>query len=234
MPYKIETHCHTSEVSSCGRLPGSQIAEGYMLAGYSASVVTDHIGADRFALGRRYLPDRVDMYLQGWREAKKEGDKWGLNVLLGAEARLISGDEDFLIFGLAEEDIGPLMLLLDSRPDIYAFSAAVRARGWMIVQAHPCRPGLKTGPPETLDGVEVYNGNPRHDSRNALALAFAREHGLLMTSGSDAHHFMDVARGGLLSPEEIANNDQLLAFLRRDKRPERIETLTGFVKKQSV
>ena len=32
----------------------------------------------------------------------------------------------------------------------------------------------KTAPPETLDGVEVYNGNPRHDSRNALALAFAR------------------------------------------------------------
>jgi hypothetical protein len=39
-----------------------------------------------------------------------------------------------------------------------------------------CRPAN----PAFLDGVEVFNGNPRHDSRNHLAAAFAEENGLVV------------------------------------------------------
>ena len=230
MEYKVELHAHTAEVSGCGKLPGSQVAQGYAMAGYKTLVITDHIGADRYAVGKRFLPERAEMFLSGWRAAKAEGEKWGLHVLLGAEARLVSGDEDFLIFGLEEEHIAPLMVLLDGRPDIYGLSARMHEWGMLVVQAHPCRPGLRKAPPEALDGVEVYNGNPRHNSHNELALAFAEENGLLMTSGSDAHEFMDVARGGVISPAEILDNAQLLAFLRASGQPKRIETRTGFLK----
>ena len=33
---KIDTHVHTSEVSSCGKLTASQIVESYVAAGYDA------------------------------------------------------------------------------------------------------------------------------------------------------------------------------------------------------
>ena len=114
MEYKIEIHAHTSETSNCGKLPGSQQAQGYAIAGYSTLVITDHISAGRFANGFRRPEDRAEMFLTGWRAARAEGEKWGLHVLLGAEARLVSGDEDFLLLGIEPEHIAPLMLLLDA------------------------------------------------------------------------------------------------------------------------
>ena len=47
------------------------------------------------------------------------------------------------------------------------------------MQAHPFRTGLTREDPALLDGVEVFNGNARHDSHNDDALRFARENGLL-------------------------------------------------------
>ena len=54
-------------------------------------------------------------------------------------------------------------------------------------------------PAELLDGVEVLNLNPRHDSRNDLALAYAEEHHLLMTAGSDCHRPGDEGTTGILA-----------------------------------
>jgi predicted metal-dependent phosphoesterase TrpH len=65
-----------------------------------------------------------------------------------------------------------------------------------------------------LDGVEVFNGNPRADSQNGLALSYAKEHGLLQNSGSDAHRPEDVGRGGLLTKERIADLSMLKTVLR--------------------
>ena len=229
MEFKIELHAHTSETSNCGKLPGSQMAQGYAIAGYRTLVITDHISADRFANGFRRPEERAELFMAGWRAAKAEGEKWDMHVLLGAEARLVSGDEDFLIFGLEPEHIAPLMLFLDARPDIYALHARVNDWGAVLVQAHPYRPGQQPAPADALDGLEVYNGSQRHDSHNELALAYAEAHDLLMTSGSDAHQFMDVGRGGLLTEEEITTGSQLAAFLRRGKHPRRIETRGGFL-----
>ena len=231
MDYKIEMHAHTSEVSGCGKIPGSQMAQAYAFGGYKTMVITDHIGADRFTSGRRSVEDRAQLYLAGWREAKKEGDKWGLNVLLGAEVRLISGDEDYLVFGLVEEQIAPLMALLDQKPSIPAFCEKMHEWGMVVVQAHPFRPGHKLAPSDAIDGIEVYNGNARHNSHNDDARAYAEKEGLLMVSGSDAHEMMDLLRGGVISETEIKTNDELVAFLRANKQPRRIETLTGFLKK---
>jgi len=50
-----------------------------------------------------------------------------------------------------------------------------------------------------LDGLEVYNGNPRHDSQNKKALNYAKNHKLKMISGSDFHEYEDLAQGGIVS-----------------------------------
>ena len=58
---------------------------------------------------------------------------------------------------------------------------------------------MHPAPAEYLDGVEVLNLNPRHDSHNDLALAYAKEHHLIMTAGSDCHRPGDQGTTGILS-----------------------------------
>jgi histidinol phosphatase-like PHP family hydrolase len=60
----------------------------------------------------------------------------------------------------------------------------------------------------------VFNGNPRHNSQNPLALQYARQHGLLMSSGSDAHQVEDVGRGGLRTEKRITDLSMLKTVLR--------------------
>jgi len=60
----------------------------------------------------------------------------------------------------------------------------------------------------------VFNGNPRHNSRNDLALMYATQHKLLQCSGSDAHQVEDIGRGGLLTEERITDLATLKKVLR--------------------
>ena len=69
-------------------------------------------------------------------------------------------------------------------------------------------------PPALLDGVEIYNGNKRHDSHNDEAEAFCRENGLIGLSGSDFHEWEDLARGGLALEEAVFSVAELLRLLR--------------------
>ena len=64
-----------------------------------------------------------------------------------------------------------------------------------------------------MDGIEVLNLNPRHDSHNDLALAYAKEHHLIMTAGSDCHRPGDQGTTGILSdtlPEDSFDLADLL------------------------
>ena len=65
---------------------------------------------------------------------------------------------------------------------------------------------------DLLDGLEVYNGNPRHDSQNDKALSYAEKHNLKMISGSDFHENEDLARGGIVAelPEKMSELISLL------------------------
>ena len=169
---KLDLHVHTSEVSGCGRVPAAEMARLYHEAGYDGIVITDHLIAGKNQ--EMPMPERAAWYLSGYRAAKAEGEKLGLTVLLGAEARMAGGDEDFLLFGAGEDDIPWLMALLDGGADEGAFYQAVHATGRMLlIQAHPFRQGLRQAPLEQLDGIEVYNGHPDHESHNELALARA-------------------------------------------------------------
>ena len=85
------------------------------------------------------------------------------------------------------------------REGLAAFAPQSRADGALLVQAHPFRKKCTPAPAEYLDGIEVLNLNPRHDSHNDLALAYAREHHLIMTAGSDCHRPGDQGTTGILS-----------------------------------
>lgn len=213
---KIDLHVHTSEVSPCGKVPAREMMRMYKEKGYDLVVVTDHLFPSLNTLGQDgTCAEKAEKWLEGYRLAKDEGEKIGLKVLLGGEARLCSyGNEDFLVYGFAEEDVEWFMEMLGRVQTVAEMSAEIRSKGFFLAQAHPFRPGLRAQDTSLLDGVEAFNGNPRHNSSNHLARAHALGGNLIMLSGSDAHQSVDVARGGMDIPVQIENNADLLAFLR--------------------
>lgn len=221
---KIDLHIHTSEVSGCGRVPAAEMARLYHEAGYDAIVITDHLIAGKNA--EMPVDERADWYLSGYRAAKAEGERLGLIVMLGAELRFDCGHEDYLLYGITEADIAPIMRDLDSGMLPGDFYRRIRENGRMaLIQAHPFRPELRQAPLDELDGIEVYNGHPEHDSHNDLAMARAMQggEGFIKTSGSDAHKVHHVGRGGMIVDEPIADSVQLARWLKAHPNAERIE-----------
>jgi predicted metal-dependent phosphoesterase TrpH len=212
--FLIDPHVHTAETSSCSRLPAAELVRLYRSKGYDALIVTDHYFDEFFdAEGNGSLPwrRRVERYLAGFRNARREGERIGLRVFLGLEVRLSGSPNDYLVYGPDEEFLEESPPLF--RLDLAGLGLVVRALGGALVQAHPFRPVCTRADPALLDGVEVFNGNPRHRSRNELAGAFARKHGLLRFSGSDAHQEEDVGRGGMRLPRAIGSLKEFLDCL---------------------
>lgn len=221
---KIELHMHTSEVSSCGKVPAAEMVRLYKEMGYDAITVTDHLIAGKNS--EMPMEERVAWYLSGYRIAKEEGKQLELSVLQGAEVRFSSGHEDLLLFGIREDDIRPLMQVLDNGIELPEFYHKILETGRMVLlQAHPFRNGLKQAPLDQLDGIEVYNGHPGHESHNDLAMARAKlgRPGFIMTSGSDAHQITHVGRSGIIADEMPLDSIVLAAWLRQNPTSIRIE-----------
>ena len=68
--------------------------------------------------------------------------------------------------------------------------------------------------PSYVDGIEVYNSNPRHCDYNEKAEAMAKENGLFYLSGSDAHRVDDLGKVGILTEKEIKNSDDFIEVIR--------------------
>ena len=220
---KLDLHVHTSEVSGCGKVPAAEMVRLYHEAGYDAIVITDHLIAGKNA--EMPMDERAGWYLSGYRAAKAEGERLGLTVILGAELRFDCGHEDYLLYGITEADIAPIMRDLDGGILPGDFYRRIRENGRMaLIQAHPFRPELRQAPLDELDGIEVYNGHPHHQSHNERALEVAEANPrFIRTSGSDFHEPDALARGGIVTDREIHSSAELAQCL-RDCAFSRIET----------
>ncbi len=211
--YRYDTHVHTSEVSPCAQVDAATVVEMYKDAGYDGIVITDHFVDSIIDFVQGCWEDKIDAYLKGYRIAKKHGEKIGLRVLLGIELSFSEyRNNDYLVYGIDEE-------FLKKNENIHTwgiekFAAKMKGTGIMIYQAHPFRQGVVPANPKFLDGVEVYNGNPRHESRNELAFEYAAKHSLKKISGSDFHRPEDLAHGGVVLPEAPSNSAEFAALLR--------------------
>ena len=208
--YKYDTHTHTAEVSLCGVLSASELVEQYHSFGYDGIVITDHLNEEYISSLERNHDWESCMrhFLQGYRRAAARGRELGLNVMLGAEIRFAINENDYLIYGFDED------FLLNN-------SYLHRLNPWeffkkfgdelLIVHAHPFRNGNEDVFIECVHGVEVVNGNPRHDNCNqkALELYFANPN-LHPFCGSDAHQIEDVGRVWMVFEEHITNSKILV------------------------
>lgn len=205
---KVEMHMHTSEVSPCAMVRAAAGVREYKKAFYDGIVITDHF--NDYVLSGFIESDRekVAKYLTGYKIAKDQGEEMGITVFFGIEACLLGSRNEFLLYGLEPE-------FLYEYPKLYTLSMKellqeVRGAGGIVVQAHPYRGYCTQEDHQYLDGVEVYNGNPRHDSRNHLAMDFANQYPhLIKTSGSDYHQLGDLAFGGMIFPQKLYTEKEL-------------------------
>lgn len=190
---KIELHCHSGETSICGKVEAKELVRLHKEAGYDAVVVTDHYNEENVEQFTGTAEEKITQWLQGYESMKAEGEKAGLRVFFGIEARLPDCDNDYLLFGASPSFLyeNPELHHM-TLPDFYELC---EKEGVLIIQAHPFRPGCHLADLSYLHGIEVCNGNPRHNSHNDLAQEIAAEHPeLICTAGSDFHQVMDIDR----------------------------------------
>lgn len=210
--YRIDPHVHTAEVSVCGKVSAAEMVRLYHQAGYQGFIVTDHYYsgfAEQHADGAWTAV--VDAFLEGYHRAAAAAWPLDMDILLGMEIRFEEGPEDYLVFGFDPE-------FLYRQPHLYrhtldSFREATQDQGILIVQAHPFRKGMTAASPSLVDGIEAFNGNPRHDSCNHLAYAYGRQAGRLLLSGSDAHQPQDVGNGAIALPERITTGSDLVEWM---------------------
>lgn len=136
--HKFDMHVHTRETSKCGKLSGKDVAWCYRMAGYQGIMITDHYHKEYFdSLGQMNPREKIECYLSGYRAAKKEGDKIGLDVVLGIEFRNVETEGDFLVVGITEEFLYqyPAIYKLPLRQAFKLF----HDHGMLVIQAHPIR-----------------------------------------------------------------------------------------------
>ena len=203
--YKYETHLHTSEGSACGVSSGAEMARAHKEAGYDGIFVTDHFFNGNCAVPRD-LPweERIDLFCLGYENAKKEGEKIGLDVWFGFEYGVHA--MDFLCYGL-DKDWLKAHPYIDKINEHDAF-ALMRADGGLVIQAHPFRERDYIDHPEIyprdVDGVEIVNAAQHGQGvMNEMAAMYAKLYELPITGGSDTHSKNILFGGGIYTEEKI-------------------------------
>lgn len=182
-PYKIEMHAHSYPSSWCSEVSPEDLVRHYKERGYHAVVLTNH-------LHLKVVPDRqvaVQSHINDFQKAQQAGKDLGITVLLGAEIRFMENGNDYLLYGVNEEI---LYKAFDSLNGTLAeFRENVNLENTLLIQAHPFRASCQIADSGLIDGLEVINLHPHHNSNVHLGMIHAKEHPeLIRTAGSDYHH----------------------------------------------
>ena len=213
---KYEMHLHTAEGDKVVKEGAAEIVRLYHDAGFDGIVVTNHYFSmffDWFAdeLAGASHSQIIDRWLKGYRVARDEGQKLGMDILLGAEVRFDGSPNDYLLYGVDEDFFyhAPLLNRLNNVHELIR----LLPEDVCVVHAHPFRDRMVVADPTPVWGIEVYNGV--NDSyRNQMARDFARHYGKGMTSGSDFHYSGACGRGGILTERRITTPKELSEVLR--------------------
>lgn len=210
--YRYDMHIHTMETSRCGYIKTPEIVETYKKLNYDGICITDHLHDLYISLMDCHDDWQacIDRFMYGYNEAKKAGDAIGLTVIFGIELRFPENDSDYLIYGVDEQWLrdNPYVCHMDHEAFFKKFGKEV-----LIVHAHPYRYCDEVFY-DCVHGLEIANCNPRHDSRNELALKLARENPhLIRVCSSDMHRSGDEGRAAVLLPNPVKDSFEFKAAL---------------------
>ena len=161
----VELHAH-SELSYDGRDPVELLLEQAEAVGLDALAVTDHDG------------------IEASLEAAARAQEYGLIGIPGMEVSSAAGH----VLALGVEELVPAGLGFDETLE------RIRELGGIAVVPHPFQksrhgvaPHITAEQLASADAIEVYNSRLFTGRSNRQAEAFAEEHDVPMTAGSDAH-----------------------------------------------
>ncbi len=217
--YKTEIHLHTKPASSCGKVLPEDVIKAYKKSGYDSITVTNHF----------YIPDNctkeewIEKILADYHKMQELGKNAGINIILGLELRFTEHINDYLIYGIEEEELWQIYDLLDKGID--NFYKTYKNDKNVIFQAHPFRDNMRLADVNSIDGIEVFNLHPGHNSRIGFAAKYARENNLLITAGTDFHEPGRDSLCGIMTKEPITSSIQLAKIL---KERDFIIDISGF------
>lgn len=188
--YRTELHMHTSPVSTCGDFPADEAVRKYAEAGYDAVTITNHFSYmyrfERFE-AEPTAEEFVNWYMSDFKTASEAGKKYGIKVILGAEIRFSENMNDYLVYGINEDNLIEIYKRLP-----YGIENFRRDKGLddiLLIKAHPFRDGIEPTDPALIDGIETFNMHCGHNGRIAKAVKYAKENSFnITTAGSDFHH----------------------------------------------
>lgn len=216
---KIETHLHSNLGSDCGLESYSGIVNAYKNLGYGAIILTEHFShyiINHFFTQETYA-DRIKAYLNNYKKFEKTAKEIGIKAFFGLEFTFnfdFGKYADILVYGVDDKFFLENDLLSLS---LEQFFKCCKKHNLFTVQAHPFRPNVKLVEPKLLDGVEVYNGHFGHKNCNEKAEEYANATNLKKMSGTDFHAMEQAGRGGIIVPDSIANNKELVDYLKNNK-----------------
>ena len=205
--FKTELHAHTTPASGCSEIPPEHLIKVYKEKGYTSITLTNHFIVDDVD-----PQEKITRYLDDYYKTLDLGKKEGINIILGSEIRFSENCNDYLIFGITPDDLFDINALLDKGID--NFYKEYKNDKNIILQAHPFRNGMEPVNPESLDGIEVFNMHPGHNSRIGFAAQFARKNNFIITCGTDYHHFGHEGLCGILTKEPITDSYELAQILK--------------------
>ncbi len=172
--YRIELHAHTSPVSGCSSVSPERMAEVHKELGIDAVVITNHF----------YNSQNMDEYMDSFYRCKKRGDELGVTVILGMEYN--GSGNDYLVYGIDEEFVRAAHKYASG--DYNEFYDNMKNDKNIMLHAHPFRGPWRDLGDDRLDGIEIFNLHPGHNSRIGMAARYFKEHNLkIAICGSDFH-----------------------------------------------
>lgn len=207
--FKTELHAHTSPVSRCSQIPADEMADIYSGLGYTGLCITNHFDPAALEWNKNEF---IEYYINDFMTVKARGEQLGLSVIMGVELRFTENMNDYLIFGVDENDLEEIYNSLEY--GIVKFYKGFSNERRVILQAHPFRDNMELAPVASIDGIETFNVHPGQNSRVAFAAKYAREHNMLVSCGTDFHHPGHEGLAGILTKAQAKNSFELAAILK--------------------
>ena len=221
---KWDLHVHSLPVSGCAQFDIEEVPAKLKAAGIDGFCLCNHYYPGHLNRVGETLPEQIEAFIACFERGAQAASALGMTALFGAEVKLIGhpAHPEFLLYGLTPDTLRKALPLYDyTQERLYAFC---QEEDILMYQAHPYRTeqGYQPADPAYMDGIEVYNGHAKFDPKYEMTLAFARQHHLAMSAGSDFHDPEDAGCGGMVVPDGVAIPDSLALrdYLRAHREPE--------------